>query len=71
MSDFNKIENQYFTPLEDNRPVKALCEFCGGEIREGDKAYMSPFNIICKDCVDSMTALEFIEEVLKEKLEEA
>lgn len=68
---FDRAENQYFTPPEDNRPIKATCDFCGEEIKEGDKAYMSPFSIICKDCIDGMTALEFIKEVLKEKLEEA
>lgn len=71
MSRLDRIERDWLTPPEDNRCVKALCDFCGEEIREGDLVYTSPFKHICKGCIDGMTAINFISDVLEEKLERA
>lgn len=38
-----------------------ICTECGGEIFHGDKYFDSPDGIICKDCMNDMTAMEILE----------
>lgn len=71
MSNLDRIERDWLTPPEDNRCIKALCDLCDEEIREGDLVYTSPFKNVCKSCIDNMSAMDFIKDVLEEKLEKA
>lgn len=68
---YKRAEKDYLTPPEDMRPVKAWCDCCGAEIKKGDEVYTSPFKNVCKSCLDDMSAIDFIKDVLEEKLERA
>lgn len=41
-------------------PVYKCCK-CGDGIMDGEKYYDSPEGHICEDCIDDMTAKEFME----------
>ena len=69
--EFEKAEKDWLTPPEDRRPIKTLCDSCGEKIREGDEVYTSPFKNVCKECLEDMSAMDFIKDVLEEKLERA
>lgn len=68
---YKRAEKDYLIPPEDRHPVKAWCDSCGQEIRESDEVYTSPFKNVCKSCLDDMSAIDFIKDVLEEKLERA
>ena len=64
---FWKIENQKLTPPE---PVmtSVVCEQCVDYVPQGVRVYESCMGNFCEDCLKEMSALDFINDILREKL---
>lgn len=66
MNTLAKVElSRLFTP-EPGRQIDT-CDICGEPIYAGGH-YYNGFAVVCQDCMQSMTAEDFIREVLEEQL---
>lgn len=66
-----EIESRYLESLEGKQEVVATCYICGKEIYQGEQVYDDGAEMCCMDCINSMSAKQFIEKFLRESFTEA